>query len=69
MEKPMYYVGKSGNKYPYGNMVRPNPLFPSVTEMYINYETDRGRFKALPLNDYPYTVEFICVEKWAYKRA
>lgn len=49
-DKIINYIGKSGKKYTY--------------DKYKNFGSgDRGKIKDLPLDDYPYTLEYFKSEK------
>ncbi len=56
--KPKFYVSKvTGKKYPY---YHPNwSIHPPGTVMYCNFGSgDRGNVKDLPLDEYPYEMEY-----------
>ena len=60
--KPKYYVSKkTGTKYPYGNTDNPCK-FPIGTVLYIN-SSGNSSLKPLPLDEYPYTIEYSNEEK------
>jgi hypothetical protein len=56
IERPKYYIGKSGKKYPFGN---PNFYHKANIEVYCNFgKTGTKNIKDLPKEDYPYLIEY-----------
>lgn len=56
LEKPKYYIGKSGKKYPFGN---PNFYHKPDVLTYCNFGKNISKnIKDLPKDDYPYSIEY-----------